>query len=262
MEFFKRSFPSSSINLYPVGDWHYGSPQCDVKFIENIVKHISKDPHGYWCGMGDLLENALISTPGDIYTQLMPPKDQMDAIVKLLKPIEKKGLFMISGNHEQRTMKLAGIIPEQYMAASLSIPYLGYSVLAVFQMEKAHRSTRTFSAYFHHDYGGGCKSGSKVNAAEKLRWIAPTVDAIFSAHVHLTARIARKWFEPGELHAVEKIGYDYQTGSALTWNQSYAEQKGMSPSVVEHIVVTLVGGCSGTTGKIQRYGVLNEGTLH
>lgn len=261
MEFFKRAFPLSSLNLYPLGDWHFGSPQSDEKFIKMVVKHIAADPIGYWVGMGDLMENALISTPGDIYGQTMPPTDQMDHIVGLLKPIEKKGLFMISGNHEQRTMKLAGIIPEQYMSAMLHIPYLGYSAMAMLQLDRAHRSFRSFSAYFHHNYGGGSKSGAKVGAAEKLRLIAPTVDAIFSAHVHLTSRVAHKWFEPGELHAIERLGYDYQTGSALTWNKSYAEQKGMGPSVVEHICVTFNGGKSGTNMKSQGYGVLNEGNL-
>lgn len=240
MEFFRREIPDKLFTLYPLGDFHLGSKQCDVPFVRKVVAEIKDNPRALWVGMGDMMENAIIGSKSDVYTQVMPPREQMDAIADILEPVKKKGLFLIAGNHEQRTMRVAGIVPEAYIAARLGLPYLGFSAITVFVLTKALRP-HSFSAYFHHNYGGGYSSGGKINRAEKLRLIAPTVDAIFSGHFHITSRIPVKWYEPGDVQAIEKIGYDYITGSALTWNGSYAEERGKQPAVREFIKITFVG---------------------
>lgn len=101
--------------------------------------------------------------------------------------------------------------------------------------------------------------GGKINAATKLRRICPTVDATFTAHVHTTARIPVTWFEPGHGQALRKTGYDYISGSTLTWNKSYAEVKAKHPSTVEHIVVKFVGCSNGRTdNRKQIYEVIQD----
>lgn len=236
MEFYHRKFNGREINLFPLGDWHYGSRQCNEKFIAQVIAKIKADPIGYWVGMGDFLENALIGSKSDVYTQILPPKEQMEHIADLLAPIKEKGLFMIGGNHEARTMRLAGIQPEMYIATRLDLPYMGFSCLASFELDKV-RNKYSFVCYFHHNTGGGYSIGGKVNAAEKLRLITPTADATFSAHLHTTGRIPVKWYEAGRYGIMERLGYDYMIGSALTWNGSYAEEKAKRSAAEEHICV-------------------------
>jgi len=244
VKFFSRDFDAKSITLYPLGDWHLGSRQCDLEFVDSVIDEIKKNPNAYWVGMGDLMENAIVGSKSDIYLQNFPPKEQMDLIVKMLLPIKDKGLFLIAGNHEARTMRQVGLIPEQYIGVCLGVPYMDYSCLATFSMKKSHWP-HDFTCYFHHNYGGGYSTGGKVNRADCLRRICPTVDAAFSGHFHVTSRIPVTWFEAGVKGVIRRTGYDYITGSALRWDSSYAEEKAKPASTVEFIKITLIGSTSG-----------------
>ncbi|MFH0957943.1 MAG: metallophosphoesterase [Pseudomonadota bacterium] len=245
MKLYARNFQSKKFfDLVPLGDWHMGSRQCDESFIRRVVDEIKSNPDALWVGMGDFMENAIIGSKSDMYTQTMPPKEQMDYVCDILEPIKKKGLFLIAGNHEQRTMRQVGIVPEGYIGVKLGLPFMGFSCMAVFNLP-ACKTPYGFTCYFHHNYGGGFTSGGKINRAESLRKIVPTADAIFSGHFHITSRIPVSWFEAGRTEVNKKTGYDYITGSALSWNESYAEEKGKPASSVEHIRVRFVGGNDG-----------------
>ena len=151
---------------------------------------------------------------------------------------------MIPGNHENRSFKTVGLIPEMYFAYKLGVQYMGPSCMAVIDLEKA-KTPRGFTIYAHHSAGGGYSTGSKVSAGEKLRSIVPTADAIFIGHHHITDRHPVKWYEGGRGQIIEKHGYDYWIGSALRWHESYAEVKAKKPASDEFIKVTFVGNTSG-----------------
>lgn len=257
MEFFTRRFGKDYFDLYPIGDVHFGSAQCDIEFLKRVVDEIRDNPDAYWVGMGDFIENALIGSKSDIYKQTLPPREQINYICDILSPIAKKGLFLIAGNHEQRTMKMVGLCPEEHMAVRLDIPFMGFSCYAYFLLKSNHWPG--FSAYFHHSTGGGYSSGGKVNAAAKLRQIAPTADAIFSAHSHTTSRMPVTWFDVGREKVLKHTGYDYITGSCLTWDRSYAEEKAKAASAVEFIRVRFIGSSRGDEdGRQQVYSVITK----
>lgn len=244
MEFFRKNFPGRCFTLYPLGDTHVGSKQYNEAFFKQVIDEIAHNDQAYWMGMGDFMENALMGSRSDVYTQTMPPTEQANYIGDMLEPIKKKGLFMITGNHEQRTMRVAGFVPEQYISNRLGLPYLGFSAFALFVVnEKKHGNT--FVCYFHHSFGGGYTQGGKINRAEQLRKIAPTADAIFSGHSHTTARIPITWFDVLRTGLVTRIGYDYITGSALEYKGSYAEERGKPAAALEFIKVTFRGGTNG-----------------
>lgn len=256
MRFFYRRFPKREFTLYPIGDWHYGSAQCNIKFIKQTIDEVKHNPNAYWIGMGDMMENAIVGSKSDVYTQINPPREQMQDIVKLLTPIKNKGLFLIAGNHEQRTMRQVGLIPEEHIAYQLGMPYKGFSCFALFQMSKC-KAPGSFKIYAHHNYGGGYTMGGKVNRAEKLRLIAPTADAIFSGHFHITSRIPVTWYDTGRKKIIKHTGYDYITGSALEYAGSYAEEKAKPSAAVEFISVTFRAGISGShDGREQIYKVI------
>ena len=246
MEFFKRDkpFPKHFMTLYPLGDWHIGSKQSNIPFVKQIINEVKDDPAAYWCGMGDLMENAVLGSKSDIYTQIMSPSDQMDFIVELLEPIKDKGLFTIAGNHEARTMRIVGLRPEQYISKQLGVPYLGFSVGAVFQLSNC-KTPNSFNCYFHHSWGGGYLKGSKVNASEKLQQVVRDPDAVFSGHTHITSRVQSTWYGFGRTQMIEKKTISYIIGSALAYDESYAEERGKPPASVEAIKVTFVGATSG-----------------
>lgn len=244
MHFFRQDFHKSKITLYPLGDFHLGSRQFREDFVKQVVSEIEHDVDAIWVGMGDLMENALIGSKSDVYTQDRPPTEQANYVISLLEPIKNKGLFLIAGNHEQRTMRTAGFIPEQYMAARLGIPYKGFSCFFLMNLLDC-KGPYGFTMYFHHNYGGGYTRGGKVNRAHALRAIAPTVDATFSGHFHTTDRDPITWYEPVRDGIITRMGIDYITGSALEYDESYAEERAKAPATLEFIKVTFVGGTNG-----------------
>jgi len=258
VKLFTHKFDDKMFTLYPIGDFHVGSPQCNIKFIKEVVNEIKENPKGYWVGMGDLMENAIVGSKSDIYKQLIPPKEQMEFIVELLNPIRHKGLFLIAGNHEQRTVRATGIVPEQYISVQLQLPYMGFSCLSVFQLMKA-KTPQGFTCYFHHNYGGGYTPGGKINRSVRLRDIVPVADATFSAHFHITSRTPRTWYSAGRRTVLKNIGYDYCTGSALEYDNSYAEERAKTPATAEMIKVSFVGNTSGRgNNRSQIYEVMTS----
>lgn len=236
MKFQLCDIDQSAVNLYPIGDWHYGSKQCLLRFVKKVIGIIDKDPEARWVSMGDLAENAIIGSKSDVYLQEKNPEDQFDDLVDLLKPIKDKCLFTIPGNHGQRTHRVAGLDPDRLIAKALGVPFHRYSVLASLMLRKLGPPNRVV-AYFHHSRGGGSTQGGKINAASKLRLIAPNADATFAGHSHTTSRTPVTWYDAGYKSLLRKTGYDYIIGSALTWKESYAEEKTYRPAAVEQIMV-------------------------
>jgi hypothetical protein len=234
MKFFSINLPLRAVNLYPLGDWHVGSRQALPRFIKQVIGTIAADPEARWMSMGDLIENAVVGSRSDVYLATKNPEDQIEEVVSALDSIKDKCLFTIPGNHSARTMRMAGLDPDKVIADRLGVPYARYSILASIGLSKA--KSRAI-CYFHHSRGGGSTPGGKVNAASKLRLIVPSADAVFCGHSHTTNREPLTWFDAGVTGLVRRQGYNYIIGSALTWKESYAEEKGMRPAAVEQIMV-------------------------
>lgn len=255
MRHFKRRFDADKITIYPLGDWHYGSPQCNEVFISKTINEIEQTKGAYAVLMGDLIENAILGSRSDVYKQLVSPEDQIEHVIELLTPIKGKILFAIAGNHEQRTMRVVGLNPEQIICSRLMIPYKGFSCGAWFKLEKVKYGV--FTCYFHHNWGGGYTPGGKVNRSRHLRDIFPSVDATFSAHLHTTGRTPARVFDVRADRIVEQVGYDYITGAALEYSNSYAEERAKPAAVTEFIKVTFIGGNSGVKDtRRQEYEVI------
>ena len=260
MKPFQISIPSSAFNLYPFGDAHWGSPNCNKPFCRQWRDEVQEDPDGKVVLVGDLMENALIGSLGDVYKQEDGPQLQVEELVELLTPIRDKILFAITGNHEERTAKRADLDPSQVICWGLNIPYMRYSCIARFILEG--RAPRSFTCFFHHNTGGGATPGGKVNKAAKLRDIVPHADAIFSAHTHITSAIENAWYDisvgnRGEPRMVKRHGYDYVIGSALEYEDSYADAKALRPAVCSFIKVRFENNTtSRKDGRRQIYSVI------
>lgn len=250
MKFFSATFNTPSVRIYPLADWHYGSRQCDETLIKQIVNRIKDDPIGRWVGMADFMENAILGSKSDMYTQTVPPREQLQYIEDTLAPIRDKGLFLIAGNHELRTHRLVGMDPSELLAERLDIPFRGFSCLSFLQLRS--KTPRGFKCYFHH-------KGHKRTNFNALRLIAPDADAIFGAHVHDTSRTPVTWFDCSYNGIIRRFGCNYRVGSALTWDDSYAEEKAYPPATPEFICVEFVGATSGARdNRKQIYTVIKK----
>ena len=49
--------PGDCYTLYPLGDVHFGSANCDVQAFDDVVMEIRQNPKALWIGMGDMVES-------------------------------------------------------------------------------------------------------------------------------------------------------------------------------------------------------------
>lgn len=228
------------IRLAILADWHWGSPQCKSKAIENFVKLIRDDKSCYWLSAGDLMEMALINTLGDVYSQTIPPNDQLKQIVELLRPIKDKCIGMISGNHSYRVVKQTSLDPDQLLAqlSGLKDKYYGTSMQGFIRLD----NYTNYAVVVHHTTGGGRTKGGKINTLARLAEIWPLADIYIGAHTHADQYFADKVFylEPNKGGSVqERIRHFTGSGAALDYVESYAHRKMMPPAVTSQVILNL-----------------------
>lgn len=241
------------MNIYLLGDWHWGSPQCRKNDIRKLVKRIADDPKALWIGCGDLAENALITSVGDVYKQEVSPQSQLGQLVLLLEPIADKCLAMVGGNHGARTTKGSGLDPDHVLAALLRLgdlvgdpgKYCGYSSLIDLCFEPTPTAITHWVIYLHHGAGGGRTKGGKTNAASRGVEIVEGADILITAHHHADISFSDRisYISNGSGEAQIKWRRRHYTSvlSALEYGESYAEAKQMPPASLGQVVLTLGG---------------------
>ncbi len=100
------------VDLYFVHDLHFGSELFDQRKWEAIKDTILKDDNAYVCVIGDVFENAIPNSKGDVFTQTHSPAEQKEWATKQFKDLSHKILAVVPGNHESnRTTKVSGLYP-------------------------------------------------------------------------------------------------------------------------------------------------------
>lgn len=99
------------LNIYPLGDVHIGSKECDMELLKKWVEMVKNDPNGAVVIIGDMLNNGLKNSKSNVYEEVLSPMQQKEVCYELLNPIADKILAGCSGNHEYRTVKEVGTNP-------------------------------------------------------------------------------------------------------------------------------------------------------
>lgn len=95
---------SKKLYLFPLSDIHLGSKQCDVEFFDVWRKTFEQAPDNKAIYLlGDLLEFPRASL--DAYGVVMSTHDALERIIELLEPYKEYIRYVVSGNHENRTMR-------------------------------------------------------------------------------------------------------------------------------------------------------------
>lgn len=178
----------SEIKIIPLSDWHIGSPQCDEVLIKQVCDYIESHDDVYCILNGDLVDNNLRNSVGNVFDQTMSPLDQVVRAAYYLQGIAKKGkiINMTSGNHEDRGDK-EGLSPSQLLLAklmqydpSLNERYCedgAYTFLTLCrEANKKHKLT--FTIFNLHGNGGGSKIGAKITRLDDMANIIP-------AHIYI-----------------------------------------------------------------------------
>lgn len=99
------------LNIYPLGDVHIGSKECNLELFQQWIDMVKNDPNGAVVIIGDMMNMGLKDSKSNVYEELLSPMEQKEECYRLLSPIADKIIGGCSGNHEYRAVKEVGMNP-------------------------------------------------------------------------------------------------------------------------------------------------------
>lgn len=214
--------------LVPLGDWHWGHPNCQKDKIRGYLEWTAKN-NGYILLMGDLIENSTRSSVGaGVYEQIQNPDDQISDVLELLEPYTSHIVGLLTGNHEERTFKQSGVDPSRHIARVLGVPYLRYAGFLRIQVGAVG-----YTVYATHGASGSASSAGKLNAVKRLSTVADA-DVYLMGHMHelLLDTVIRKYVNLRSRTVQDRRQHYVVTGNFLSYEDSYGEMKGYAPNKV------------------------------
>lgn len=223
------------IKLAPLYDVHYGNElHASTTFIRHM-DWIEREPHVLVWNGGDLIENAIIGSPG-IFNQRKISHEQQDGVLEIVAPFQHKMLFAIPGNHEARTARQTGFDIARSFADDLQIPYFGDYCFCTIKWRG-----NSFRICAHHGTGAAQTPGGQRNAARKdLPWVGGA-DLFWTGHLHqpMVDLVYRSDYDQGSGEMVTRQAFAIISPSYLQYFGGYGAQKRLSPGVIGLTAVTL-----------------------
>ena len=170
---------SPYINIYPLGDVHIGSKECDLELFKQWVEEVKNDPLGYAVIIGDIMNMGLRNSKSNVYEERLSPMEQKEMCYELLKPIAHKIIAGCPGNHEYRAVKEVGTNPLYDVFCRLRIEdrYRENVCFLKLTVGKIGRNPNTYGIVLTH--------GSSKAKDEKWTYGVDGCDCFISGHTHL-----------------------------------------------------------------------------
>ena len=202
------------IYIEPLGDMHIGSLGFDEQKLLSRIEVIKKDRNRYWIGMGDYIDaispwkKGYIDKRFDeaVYRSDYPTiSRQIEKFISLVKPISRKCLGLLWGNHEWDKMEQEDFVRD--FCSPLGVPFLGSRCFVNLNIKKKGRLLGNWWIFAIHGKWGGERKGGAINKFDLLpRFI--DADIYLMAHTHIKAVMPESRIVPvfrdGKVEIVEK----------------------------------------------------------
>jgi len=222
------------ITIIPIADVHIGDKLSNLKLLKEALQRIKDEPNTFTIINGDLCNMALKNSKSDVYSDDLAPMEQVLKAIELLEGIKDKILVISTGNHEDRTTKETNIDVTRLIAKQLGIEdrYANawwYLYLTLGKDIKGRPITYGITGV--HGYGGGRKSGGKINRLEDMSQVV-IADLYLMSHTHKPISTKNCIYIPYyQSKALSKQEMYYlMTNSFLESDGGYAEKMGFPPS--------------------------------
>ena len=222
------------VTILPIADVHIGDKLANLKLLKEALLRIKNEPNTYTIINGDLCNMALKNSKSDVYGDMMSPMEQVLMVTDLLEDIKDKILVLSTGNHEDRTLKETSIDVTRLIARELGIEdrYAdGWWYLYLTFGQDNHKRLIHYAITGLHGYGGGRKSGAKINRLEDMSQTV-IADLYLMSHTHKPIStkgcIYIPYYQNKTLTKQEM--YYLMTNSFLESDGGYAEKLGFAPS--------------------------------
>ncbi len=240
MEINKIEF-QGDVDLYVVGDVHYGDNQCDKAMFHKIINGIEKikDRNIAVVITGDLLNVGLADSVTGAYGS-MTLGAELDAMCDALMPIRDKIIGFVSSNHHSRVEKKTGMSIDREVAVRLNVPYLGH--MGLINVSCGNQSFKNnYYVAMHHGAGGGRTQGAKANELMRLEDVMPGCDLYLQGHTHTFQHfLSQTYYVDRKRSKVTELSSHFvTTGHFLNYENSYAAEQKLRPAKKGVAVVTL-----------------------
>lgn len=249
MRVIKHDLPDfDEIEVIAMADLHIGDPLSDVRRVKDTLEYVRQAENRYLILNGDLMDAAIKSSIGDVYSASLTPMEQLELCVSIFGGVKDRILLVTPGNHELRIYKQDGIDMTKLMCKELGVmrtytPTSGYIFLRFGRRPKArdHYHPVLYRIYAAHGSGGGRREGGKINRLADLTRIVDA-DIYIHSHTHLPAVLMDYHHRPNSSRST-LIRCDrlfINTGANLEYG-GYAELQNYPPSSLRNPVITLSG---------------------
>jgi predicted phosphodiesterase len=177
-----------TIEIYPICDLHVGDSKFDEGAYQKAVREILAQENRFVVIGGDIVDNTIIGSVGNVYESKMQPSEQKRYAAELLFPLKDRILSVAGGNHERRSERLIGDSPLRDICSKLNIediysPIASFLKLDIGDRQNGHTRPPHYSICVTHGAGAGIKLGAGINKTETFA-ISLGVDLVITAHSH------------------------------------------------------------------------------
>lgn len=183
-----HKFPGD-IKIYPIADVHLGAIEHAETEWQMFLKRIMNED-SYIILAGDLLNNSTRGTRfANPFDEVLRPREAKRRMVEYLEPVKDRILCVVTGNHEQRTLRDSDTDLTYDICTKLDIEHLYRENMAFMRVSLGKRQSSskpeaTYTFCVTHGSGGGIYTGAAVNRSERFGNAIEGVDCIVTGHVH------------------------------------------------------------------------------
>lgn len=175
----KLSRELESINIYPLGDVHFGSDEFDAKRWAKWKSTVLNDPNGYVVIIGDMIDNGLKNSKTNSYEQKMRPAEQKVMLANELKPLRDRILGLCRGNHEYRSVLVSDDCPLYDVAVKLDLEDLYRENMTFIKISLGERNKLRQVAY-----SIVLAHGNGRNKTNNFSYAIDGMDIMITGHTH------------------------------------------------------------------------------
>lgn len=183
-----HSFPGE-IDIYPIADVHLGAVEHRETEWQAFLKKVESD-NAYLILAGDLLNNSTRGTRfANPFDEVLRPREAKRRMTEYLEPVKDRILCVVTGNHEQRTVRDSDQDLTYDICSKLDIEHLYRESIAFMGISVGQRNITaypecTYNFCVAHGSGGGIYTGAAVNRNERFGNVVDGLDCFVAGHVH------------------------------------------------------------------------------
>lgn len=184
----------NDITIIPISDVHLGAAEHMEKEWADFCSKVLETPNVFLTIGGDLVNNSIKNSVGDIYMERYSPSTQKAMMVEFLKPLKSRIIAGVSGNHEFRSRKEVDYNPSFDIFCKLDTEHLWRENVAFIKLNLGKRVNShgnrmakqyrpTYSICLTHGSGGGT-TGTAVLRSERFGLAIDNIDLLIVGHTH------------------------------------------------------------------------------